>query len=87
MDVTVTSTIIWGVLWFVVGSGLAAMVFWTTIAVAGGIGALFKNPELGALFGFPVAWVLTVAWEIFVIVQVVIHIVTLVQLLTGTYGN
>jgi len=85
MDVTVTSTIIWGVIWFVAGSALSAAIFWAVLGLGALVGTAFKGAEVGAVVSLPIAWVATIIWQIFVIIQVIIHIVTLVQLLTGTY--
>jgi hypothetical protein len=81
METTILSTIIWGVLWLFVGGFIGALIFWGTAAIGGVIGSRKGDTELGIGSGAFIGWALAGIWEIFVIIQVVIHAVTLVQLI------
>lgn len=78
MEPTILSTIIWGVLWLFVGGFVGVAIFWGTAAIGA---ILAKGEPGGVLIGGVVGWTLAAAWEIFVIIQVVLHVVTLIQLL------
>lgn len=86
MEPTILSTIIWGVIWLFAGHFVTVLIVWASALSGGLIGAAKskgrddKTP-LGILGGAAIGWIIGAAWEIFVIIQVVIHIVTLIQLL------
>jgi len=88
MEPTILSTIIWGVIWLFVGHAITGIIFWVTVISGGLIGAskskgLDDNTGVGLLGGALIGWVLGVAWEIFVVIQIVIHVVTLIQLIAA----
>lgn len=78
----ILETIVFGVLWFFVGSGLSVVIYMIFVALAAAIGVT-KNSMGGASLVVLFGWLAAVAWQMFVIVQVILHIVTLVQLLTA----
>lgn len=79
MDITIASTIIWGLIWFIVGAGIiTVLVFWLFTLIGGLVsGGHEAGIGLGALFG----WIAAVIWEIFALYQVVRHVITLIQLI------
>jgi len=76
----ITATIVAGVLWFVLGPIAAVILFWVVAGIGLLIYALTDQKVWTVIFGFS-AWIAAVGFEIFVLVQVVIHIVHLVQLI------
>jgi len=76
----VVATVIWGVIWFFL-MGLSAVFVWA----GAGLGLLASNRQGdGAfIFGGVVGWVVGIAWSVFCIIQVVLHIVDLVRHLSG----
>lgn len=84
----ILATIIGGVLWLFIGSFVAAIVY----MVGAGISMFFatRGSDDGELsigkpiIGIVISWILAAVVELFVIIQVIIHIVRLVQLLTGS---
>lgn len=77
----ITGTIVWGVVWFFAGSLGAVLIY----VVAFAIGAAVSDDDEGGAFfvAIFIGWLLAIAWEIYVFIQVVFHIVQLVQLLTA----
>lgn len=78
----ITATIVAGVLWFVLGAIGTVIVFWAIIGL-GLLASFLFDREWPGVLAIPVAWLAAVAWEIFVLVQVIIHGVELIQLLTA----
>ena len=74
----ITATIVWGVVWFF-ATGLAAPIVWVCASVGLVVGDGHDGPFV--LAGV-VGWILGFAWSVFCIIQVILHIVDLVQLLT-----
>lgn len=78
----ITQTVIWGVVWLFAASLGAVVVYFAIIGLGALIGLLFKEPKTGAALAIIPAWLGAMAWEIFAIIQVVLHGVALFQLLT-----
>lgn len=79
-------TIVWGLIWFFVGQALTGFIFYVTVILGGLTGAASKKAgrtELGVGLGVVLGYLLAIVWEIFVITQVVIHAVTLIQLIVA----
>jgi hypothetical protein len=88
MEQAMLSTIIWGVFWFVIAPWGYLFTYFTPIFLGGLIGYRSKDRndeglKVGASVGFIFGILLTILWELFVIVQIAIHVVTLIQLLTN----
>jgi hypothetical protein len=84
----ITSTIVAGVVWFFLGSVGAALIYLlVAFGIAGPIGAAVNKRNrvdgyaAGVAFGVLPAWLLAIVWEVFVIIQVIIHAVTLINLI------
>ena len=80
MSDPVVGAIVAGVLWFVLGGMLEVIIYLVGFAVAAAF--MEKKPGVsgGAILS---AWVLGVSWAVFVLIQVIIQVVRLIQLLTG----
>jgi hypothetical protein len=85
---SITSTVISGVIWFFAGSvGAVVIYFFVAFGLAGGLGALINKRDrssgyaAGVAFGILPAWFASIVWEVFVAIQVIIHIVTLINLI------
>lgn len=80
----ITQTIVWGVIWFVlawVGPGILA---WGFSVLGLGASATTRRQSVGpAVIGFVVGIILALALFVFSVIQVILHIVDLVQHLTG----
>lgn len=77
----ITATIVGGVLWFFLGS-LGTVIIWFAVFGIALLIILATDKEWVTALAIPVGWILAVAWEIFVVVHVIIQAVDLVQLLT-----
>ena len=76
----ITSTIIAGVAWFFLGSVVAVIIYFVIFGLSVLLAAAIDQEWIAAV-GVLVAWLAAVGWEIFVWVQIIICIVTLIQLL------
>lgn len=71
----IVATIIWGVVWLFLGSiGSAVIFFVSTLTFAA-----FDKEAVGAVIG----WLLAFVWQFFVVIQVILHIVRLIQLVVA----
>lgn len=76
---TLTEAIVWGVLWFLFAFGGAWAIY--AIAAFGGVGiAAATNKVWPAPVLIVLGWVAAIAWFIFAAVQVVLQIISVVQL-------
>lgn len=78
----ITSTVVAGVLWFVLGEIATVAIFFLVTGIMIGLAAL-TDVEWLAPVGVALAWASAVAFQIFVVIQVVIHVVTLIQLIVS----
>lgn len=78
----ITATIVSGVIWFFAGSIGATILLFLFIGL-GILLAASTNKEGLALGGVILGWGSAVVWEIFVVIQVIIHAVNLFKLLQG----
>lgn len=78
----ITETIIWGVVWFFAGSLGSVLGYFIWIGIGFAI-AVATNTEWPVAISVILGWITAVIWEIFVFIQVAIHIVTLVQLMAA----
>lgn len=69
----ITLTIVWGIVWMAAGGLGTAIIF----MLFGVIFGLLKMPEVGVL----IAWIAAIIWQGFAVIQVILHIVNLVQLI------
>lgn len=76
----ITATIVGGVLWFFLGSIGTVIIYFLVIGL-GFLVAMLTDKEWPVAVAVPIGWLCGVAWEIFVIVHVIIQAVNLVQLL------
>ncbi len=77
----ILATIIGGVLWFFLGSVASVLVY---LIFAVGLAFVLEQVREGlAPLGFFFGWLFAAAFEVFVLVQVIVHVVRLVQLLSG----
>lgn len=79
----ISATIIAGLLWFFLGSAGTVAIYFIVFGISIGIAAL-ADAEWIAGLGVVVAWVAGIVWEIFVFFQVIVHIIRLVQLVSGS---
>lgn len=74
-----TENIIWGVVWLFAGSIGAALIYFLFLA-GGMFVSLLSRKEWPMVLFIPLGWIAAVAWEIFVVVQVVIHAINIFKL-------
>lgn len=75
----IVAEIVAGVAWFFGGS-IATVLIYLTVAML--VGALGKFRDGTFFSGVLLGWIAAVIWEAFVLIQVIIHAVNLIQLLT-----
>lgn len=78
----ITATIVWGVVWFFAGSVGTVVIYFILF----GIGFLLSEAtesDWPAAISVGLGWLFAIAWQIFVLIQVIIHTVTLIQLITA----
>lgn len=80
----ITATIVGGILWFFLGSaGTVIVYFVVTLVLGTGLAALTRH-EGFIVVGIFLGWLAAIAWEVIVFIQVVLHVVRLIQLATGS---
>jgi hypothetical protein len=81
----ITSTIVWGVIWLFVGSFITAGIYLVGLAITALVFGSSNRASgvAGTGIGVLVSWLAASVWQIFVLIQVIIHVVHLIQLLTG----
>lgn len=75
----ITAEIVAGVLWFFLGSVGTVFIY---MGIAMLVGALGRFKDGSFISGVLIGWIAAVIWEAFVLIQVIIHAVNLVKLLT-----
>lgn len=78
----IVETIVWGVVWFFGGSVVTVLIYFLVFGL-GCLLAAWTDKEWIAPASVIPAWIAGVIWEIFVFIQVIIHIVTLIQLIAA----
>ena len=80
MSDPIMGAIIAGVLWFFIGGAIEVIIY----IIGFGIAAANLDKHTGAsLVAIVSTWLVGIAWGVFVLIQVIIQIVRLIQLLTG----
>jgi len=78
----ITETIVWGVVWFFGGSVVTVLIYFLVFGLGCLLAAVSDKEWIAPASVIP-AWICGVVWEIFVFIQVIIHIVTLIQLIAA----
>lgn len=78
----ILATVIGGVLWFFIGGFIGGIIY-IAFALTGGALASSTDHARWALL-IPIGWFLAAIWWIWVMIQVILHGIRLVQLLTGS---